>query len=184
MPRKRRTKQLHHFPSEEQASAVELTDAEIDREISDAPKTDAAEKVKAKNKEKNAVAQAVKEIPEIFQPEQVAWVLDVYVVIVCFIFSILLKCDFNVLHEELKIDEDVKMMWAKPLAKVASKYAPAQWAGMTAEIELVGCLALWTATAFGRARIIVAHEKEKQEKQQREKSNVVTAIPQRQAVPV
>jgi hypothetical protein len=195
MPRAKRKRQAFHFPQADQPSAPQdefsLTDAELDAAIdggSDTASAVSLNKVREKSKAKNAVAEAVKQIPEIFTPEQVAWAFDVYVVLICFVFSILLKCDFKLLHDELKLDEDVKLMWAKPLARVVSKYAPTEWAGMTAEIELIGCLGIWTATAFGRARGVVQKEAERKEAEKRERArNPITAMPQqheRQSVPV
>lgn len=188
MPRPKRKRQQFNFPAAEQPSP--LSDAEIDAQIDGGEAPVSLNKIREKNKAKKDAADLVKQIPEIFTPEQVAWVFDVYVVLICFVFSILLKCEFKILHDELKLDDDVKLLWAKPLAKVVSKYAPAEWAGMTAEIELVACVGLWTATAFARARQTVEKEKEKKEAEKREQArqprNSVTAMPptERSAMPV
>lgn len=141
-----------------------MTDAELDAAIDgDVSASASFNKTAESARRKKAAADLVKQIPEIFTPEQVVWVFDVYVGLICFVFSLLLKTEFKALHDELKLDEDVKILWAKPLARVASKYAPTEWAGMTAEIELIACLGLWTATAFGRAQNVAKKEAEKAE---------------------
>jgi hypothetical protein len=183
MLRTKKNRQTFAFPSTDQES---FTDAELDAQIDGTvsagkPSTKTADTRRkqlekdADDKKKNA--QAVKDIPQIFTPDQVVWVFDVYVGGICFIFSLLLKCEFKVLYEELKLDEDVKLAWAKPLARVASKYAPAEWAGMTAEIELCASLGIWTAAAFGRSKAIAEKEKEKKEAETRKPRNAVTAVP-------
>jgi hypothetical protein len=178
---RRPRKQKFHFPA---ATQPEITDEMLDAEISGAPsvsteKTDAPaatpSRIKKDAEKKKDFTKAVAEIPEIFAPEQVAWVFDVYVGAICFIFSILMKVDFNVFYEELKIDDELKMMWAKPLARVLSKYAPSEWAMYSAEIELIASVGVWTATAFGRAKQIAQREKEKEKTPAQR--NRVTAVP-------
>lgn len=105
-------------------------------------------------KEKKKVLEAVKEIPEIFSPEQVEWLFDAYAGILSFVYSIILKTDFNALWEELKFPDDVKKSVSKPLAKICSKHAPASWAAHTSEIEVLTMLGVWTATSFKRARTV------------------------------
>lgn len=183
----RRKRQSVSFPSATQpVFTAEELDAEIDggkvedlnapaapavtsnKDTAAAPRLDTTadlllEKQKKDVHRKQEAAKIIKEIPQIFTPDQVAWIFDVYVGAICFVFSMLLKCEFKSLYDELQLDQDVKLAWAKPLAKVASKYAPAEWAGMTAEIELIGSVGLWTATAFGRSKQIA--EKERAEKE-------------------
>jgi hypothetical protein len=160
-------KQEFAFPSPEQPP---VTDAELDAEIDGtAPEAakyeptgfaDRSAQRRKEYKEKKDIAQAVKEIPQIFTPEQVVWVFDAYVGAVSFIFALVLKADFKIIWEELKLDDDVKKVWAKPLAKIASKYAPSAWAGMTAEIELVASMGIWTVTGFGRAKKVVEDKRQ------------------------
>jgi hypothetical protein len=116
---------------------------------------------------KDSVRKAAAAIPEIFTPEQVKWVFDAYVSILCFVYSIVLKTDFKVLENELEFSEDEKEAMAKPLAKICSKYAPASWAGMSAEIELVTCLSIWTVASFRRAQNVAVKEEEKKRDAQR-----------------
>src|SRR5258706_216627 len=71
---------------------------------------------------KKRVAAAAKEIPQIFEPEQVVWVFDAYVAILCFVYSIILKIEFKLLQDELSFSEDEKKIMAVPLAKICSKY--------------------------------------------------------------
>jgi len=185
MGRKPKRRQAFHFPQMEQP---DLTDAQLDAEIdgissesspvSSPVKSsrNSTAKLKKEAEEKQAAAKALKDIPQIFEPEHVAWVFDAYVGVICFVFSILLKTEFKLLFDELQLDQEVKMAWAKPLAKIASKYCPSEWASMTAEIELIASLGIWTATAFGRAKRIADDEieKKKKELQQKQHRNNVT----------
>jgi hypothetical protein len=185
MPRKRR--QSLHFPTVEQDA---ILDAEIDASIDSGaepqpqktpPKTSkktSFEKIEQDAADKKKNAQVVKEIPQIFTPEQVVWIFDVYVGGVCFVFSILLKTEFKAIYEELKLDDDVKLAWAKPLAKIVSKYAPSEWAAMTAEIELIASVGLWTVAAFQRSKNVAEKEREKKEMEARNPRprNAVTAV--------
>jgi hypothetical protein len=189
-PKPRRRRQAVHFPSAEQSSPP-ISDAELDAEIdgvadagnrreSNAPqpsKKSSFEKLKEETDKKKQNVAAIKEIPVIFTAEDVVWVFDVYVGLICFVFSILLRCDFKIIYEELELDAAVKEAWAKPLAKIASKYAPAEWAGMTAEIQLICGMGLWTAAAFGRSKIIAEKEKQRKEDEKRHPRNTVTAMP-------
>lgn len=118
-------------------------------------------------KEKKKVLEAVREIPEIFSPEQVEWLFDAYAGILSFVYSIVLKTDFSALWEELKFEDDIKKSLSKPLSKICSKYAPSSWAAHTAEIELLMMLGVWTATSFKRARIVQQKELEKKRDSER-----------------
>lgn len=118
-------------------------------------------------KEKKKILEAVKEIPEIFSPEQVEWLFDAYAGILSFIYSIVLKTDFTALWEELKFDDDIKKSLSKPLSKICSKHAPASWAAHTAEIELLTMLGVWTATSFKRARNVQQAQLEKKKDAER-----------------
>lgn len=112
-------------------------------------------------KEKKKVLEAVKEIPEIFTPEQIEWVFDAYVGILCLVYCNILKTDFMALWEELKFDDETKKSLSKPLAKICSKHAPASWAANTAEIEIVMMLGVWTASSFKRAKNVQQAQLEK-----------------------
>lgn len=189
MPRKKR--QAFQFPQADQP-ASDVSDAELDAFIdaekaADAAtdaKKDKARKLKADGEQKKAVLDAAKAIPEIFKPEDVKFAFDVYVGVICFLFSIAYKCDFTALYEELKLDEPTKEHLAKPLAKVFSKYAPAEWAGMTAEIELISFVGIWTVAAMPRAKTIADKEKQRKLQEQRGGArNPVTAMsPQREVI--
>jgi hypothetical protein len=117
--------------------------------------------------EKKEVKESVAKIPEIFTPEQVIWCFDVYVAIICFVYSLLLKTDFKALQDELAFSEEQKTAMAKPLARIVSKYAPASWAGMSAEIELITMMGIWTVSSFPRARNVAAAEVEKKKDAER-----------------
>jgi hypothetical protein len=120
-----------------------------------------AEEINRDAKEKERIAEAARNIPEIFTPEQVKWVFDVYVGILCFVYSIILKTDFAALQKELEFDEEQKNSMAVPLAKICSKYAPSSWAGMSAEIQLVSQLGLFTIASFQRAKNVAREQEEK-----------------------
>src|SRR6266481_4606155 len=68
----------------------------------------AADKIASDAKEKESILEAAKKIPEIFTAEQVKWFFDVYVAVLCFVYSIALKTDFTALQEELSFSEDQK----------------------------------------------------------------------------
>jgi hypothetical protein len=120
------------FPSDSTSSAVENLEQ------------DAADKKKVK--------EAAAAIPEIFTPEQVVWCFDAYVAILSFVYSLVLKVDYKAIQDELEFSPEQKEQMAKPFAKICSKYAPSEWAGMTAEIQLVTMLGVWTVASFQRAR--------------------------------
>jgi hypothetical protein len=120
-------------------------------------------------KEKERIKEAVASIPDIFSPEQVEWCFDAYVAILCFIYTIVLKTDFKALQDELKIDDDTKKHLSVPLAKVCSKYAPSKLASMSAEIELITTLGLYTVSTFQRARKVAADQVEKKKDENRTK---------------
>lgn len=128
--------------------------------------------------DKKRIAAAAKEIPVIFKPEQVEWVFDAYVAILCFTYSIILKTDYSALETELKFDNDEKEMMAKPLAVICSKYCPSQWAGMSAEIQLITSLSIWTVSSFKRAKTVAEKEKEKE----RDKNRTQAVAPMQRAV--
>lgn len=118
-------------------------------------------------KEKKKVLEAVKEIPEIFSPEQVEWLFDAYAGALSFIYSIVLKTDFAELWKELKFEDDIKKSLSKPLSKILSKHAPASWAAHTAEIELITMLGVYTAASFKRARNVQLAQMEKKKDAER-----------------
>lgn len=112
----------------------------------------AAENLEQDAAEKEKVKKAAAAIPEIFTPEQVVWCFDAYVAILSFVYSLVLKTDYKAIQDELEFSPEQKEQMAKPLAKICSKYAPSEWAGMTAEIQLVTMLGVWTVASFQRAR--------------------------------
>jgi hypothetical protein len=121
----------------------------------------AAAKISSDAKEKENILEAAKKIPEIFTAKQVKWVFDAYVAVLCFVYSIALKTDFSALQDELAFSEEQKDSLAEPLAKICSKYAPSSWAGMSAEIELVTMMGVWTVASFQRARNVAKAQEEK-----------------------
>jgi hypothetical protein len=145
-------------PRDESVQTVHFPSAEIPR---------AAENLEQDAADKERVKKAASIIPEIFTPDDVIWVFDVYVGILCFIYSLTLKCEFKVLQDELDFTPEQKELMAKPLAKICSKHAPAEWAGMTAEIQLIAQLGIWTVASFQRARNVVKAEEEKKKDAER-----------------
>lgn len=135
----------------------------------------AAERLSSDANEKKRIASAAQEIPEIFKPEQVAWVFDAYVAILCFVYSIILKTDFVALQKELSFDEEEKKIMAEPLAKICSKYCPSEWAGMSSEIQLITSLSIWTVTSFKRAKNVAQAEQEKS--RDRHRTQAVAPMP-------
>jgi hypothetical protein len=117
--------------------------------------------------EKREVLNAVQSIPEIFTPEDVKWCFDVYVGILCFAYSIILKTDFDALKNELEISKEHKDMMAVPLAKILSKTVPASWAGLKNEFQLIGMLGIYTVTSFKRAQAVAKAELEKKQNAER-----------------
>jgi hypothetical protein len=110
---------------------------------------------------KKEVLEAINKIPEIFTPADVKWCFDVYVGILCFVYSIVLKCDFKALQKELEFTDEQKDMMAVPLAKIASKTVPASWASLKNEFQLIGMLGIYTVTSFKRAQNVAKEEAEK-----------------------
>src|SRR5882724_10192099 len=139
--------QTSAFPSAE-STATEQTPPMAARISSDA-------------KEKESILEAAKKVPEIFTAENVKWVFDAYLAILCFVYSIALKTEYSALQEELSFDEEQKNMLAEPLAKICSKYAPSSWAGMAPEIQLVSQMGIWTVASFQRAKNVARKEQEK-----------------------
>jgi len=105
-------------------------------------------------KTKKTIAEAVAEVPQIFTASQVAFLFDVYAAAISFIYSVALKVEYAAISDELSFDEDQKITLAEPLARILSKYCPSEWAGKSAEIELITGMGLWTVTSFGRAKSV------------------------------
>jgi len=112
----------------------------------------AAERLENDAEEKKKVIEAAKAIPEIFTPDQVEWVFDAYAGIVSFVYSLLLKIEFEKINDELSFTDDQKKQLSVPLAKILSKHAPPEWAGNTAEIQLVVMMGIWTVSSFKRVK--------------------------------
>jgi hypothetical protein len=168
-------KQTFAFPSEEQpvAGTEQLTDEQLDRaidtgefppevKVEQPSEAVRVEQIRQKYQKKKDLVQLAKEIPEIIKPEQVAWVFDIYELALSFVLSIALKADYAVIHEELKMDEDQKLVFAKPLARIANKYVPTEWASYSAEIELITTMGIYTATSYGRAQTALRKAKRDQ----------------------
>jgi hypothetical protein len=120
-----------------------------------------AREIRADAEDKRKVADAVKEIPQIFTPENVEWCFDVYVAVLSFLYSFALKTQFTAIQDELEFSDEQKKQLAVPLAKVLSKYAPKEWAGRTDEIQLITMMGIWTVSSIQRARNIAKKEEEK-----------------------
>lgn len=117
--------------------------------------------------QKKEVAAAAAKIPQIFTEEQVIWIFDAYVAVLSFVYSVTLKTDFSAIKEELEFSQEQKEQFAKPLAKICSKYAPAEWAGMSAEIELCTLMGIWTVSSFQRAKNVAKRLEQEKEKANR-----------------
>jgi prophage DNA circulation protein len=127
----------------------------------------AAEELREDAAKKEEVKKAAATVPEIFTPENVEWAFDVYVGILSFIYSLVLKCDFKAINDELDFTKDQKESMSKPLARILSKHAPAEWAGMTDEIQLIMTLGVWTVASFQRARNVQKSLEEKKKDAER-----------------
>jgi hypothetical protein len=127
----------------------------------------AAEELREDATKKEEVKKAAAAIPEIFTPENVEWAFDVYVGILSFVYSLVLKCDFKAINDELDFTKEQKESMSKPLARILSKHAPAEWAGMTDEIQLVMTLGVWTVASFQRARNVQKAQEEKKKDAER-----------------
>lgn len=176
-PRGSRNRRIINMNDPENKDRLQAAAFPIDEGITD------AEALRDNANAKRETSKAAAEIPEIFTSDQVEWVFDAYVAIICFIYSLLLKTDYKALETELKFDEDVKKQMAKPLAKICSKYAPSAWAGMTAEIELIMTLSVWTVASFGRAKNVAVAVEEKKKEAQRTQPVQPMRRPQEAHVP-
>lgn len=157
--RKRRGRKRKLARDETGATQISAFPSENNRSV--------AETVEQDNSEKERTAKAIAAVPEIFTPEQVEWVFDVYVGIVAFAYSLILKVEFKEISDELKFEDDQKKALAVPLAKILSKHAPAEWAANTAEIQLITMMGIWTVTSFKRAKNVqqlIAEEKKNTER--------------------
>lgn len=105
-------------------------------------------------KKKEEVKKAAAAVPEIFTPEQIIWVFDVYVGLLCLVYSYALKVEFDALQTELEFSQEQKELMAKPLARLLSRVAPPEWAGHTDEIQLISMLGVFTVMSYQRARKI------------------------------
>lgn len=140
---------------------------------------DTKSKISEDAKEKENILEAANKIPEIFTAEQVEWVFDAYVAILSFVYSISLKVEFDAVQKELEFSKEQKEMLSKPLAKICSKYAPASWAGMQSEIQLVTMMGVWTVASFQRAKNVAKAEEEK--KRDKERTQPVAPMRQRES---
>lgn len=131
------------------------------------PSTPAVDNLEQDATEKEKVKRAAALIPEIFKPEQVEWVFDVYVGILSFAYSLALKVDFKEINDELEFSKEQKEGLSKPLANILSKYAPSEWAGRTDEIQLITMMGIWTVTSFKRAKNVQEKMEEKRKDAER-----------------
>jgi hypothetical protein len=175
MGRKRKKeKQQFSFPTQD------TTDQEFDA-IVDGEKvsSSSADHWKKNAEEKGKQAAAVANIPEIFRPDQVSFIFDILAIVLSFIYSQILKYDFKVIHEELAFDAEQKERLSIPLARICSKYAPSEWAGMTAEIELCCVIGVWMVAGFGRAKQAVAKDQQEKARATQQRRQVAQ-MPQQQ----
>jgi hypothetical protein len=169
MGRKRKQRQTINFPTQD------TTDAELNAVVDgERVSTSGADHWKKDAEEKGKHVAAVANIPEIFTPEQVSFIFDILAIVLSFIYSQLLKYDFKVIHAELSFEAEQKERLSVPLARICSKYAPSEWAGMTAEIELICVLGVWAVSGFGRAKQAV----QKDQRERAEKARPVNRVTQ------
>lgn len=140
-----------------------------------------AEAINDDAEEKRKVAEAAKHIPEIFSPSDVIWCFDVYVALLCFLYSMALKVPFDALENELSFSQDQKELMAVPLSKICSKYAPAEWAAKKDEIQLIVMLGVYTASSVQRARNVA---KQIAEEKKRNEEKTVPLDPMRRVAPM
>jgi len=140
-----------------------------------------AKKITSDAEQKTNILEAAKKIPEIFTAEQVKWIFDLYVAVLCFTYSTALKTDFAALQDELEFDDEQKNSLAIPLAHILSKHAPASWAGKADEIQLITMMGIWTVASFQRARNVA--KKKLEEKRDAERTQPVQPIRREVHVP-
>lgn len=83
-----------------------------------------------------------------FKPEDLLIVIDLYAVILSFIFSSILKTKFDVVYKICKFDEDQRKVVSEFAAPVVGKYFPTDWLPYLPEIKLGLCLVGITSTKF------------------------------------
>ena len=164
MGRPRKKRQVYDFPNK-----PSLDPSAVNEFVASG---DTAERIKNDATRKQQVAEAVREIPEIFEPEQIEGLLDVYSVILAFLFSVVLKAPFDIIHPAIKMDNDFKKSVSKPLAKLLSKLAPVEWAGMKDEIQVGIAVIIYSAASFGHAKSAVAKWKEESAQRQNPRNRV------------
>lgn len=186
----KKVNQENNFPSEVEKSLDELFEdgngngVTTTAQVKPQYKTPTAEKIKRDAKLKKEITEASKEIPQIFSPEQVMFVFDAYVAILSFGYSIVLKTEYKLIYDELQFPDDAKEMMAKPLAKICSKYAPSEWAGMQAEIELISMMGLFTVMSFSRAKSVAEKEQQRIVESQRKRNSPMAQPSEVKNIPV
>jgi hypothetical protein len=88
------------------------------------------------------------EIVVTFKPEDLLVIIDLYAVILSFIFSRILNAKFDVVHKICKFDDDQRKVVSQFMAPVAAKYFPTDWLPYLPEIKLGLCLAGITSSKF------------------------------------
>lgn len=96
------------------------------------------------------------ETPSAISPSDVVWVFDVYGYIVAFLVCQALKAPFDVVHEEIKFDDEQKELMAKPLAKVIERHVPPEWLFYAPEFQLAVMVAGATTAKVNSAKEAVA----------------------------
>lgn len=98
------------------------------------------------------VVDAQVQLAEPVKPLDLSWVLWVYSVTVCFIFSARLDVPYDVLWPVCKFDEEQKAALLEPLSIVVQRYVPAEWLQFAPEMRLATLLAGITGANFARAK--------------------------------
>lgn len=84
----------------------------------------------------------------VIKPEDLLVVIDLYAIIISFIFAQILKTKFEVVYKICKFDEDQRKVVAEYAAPVCGKYFPTDWIPYLPEIKLGLCLVGITSTKF------------------------------------
>lgn len=152
---RRRRNRFDSIPSETPAPAPEIKEPEQaviaepsnanDRYRELSSDSNFAKKAGVESEEKKPLDVVV--LPT-FKPEDLLIVIDLYSVIISFIFSQVLKTKFDVVYKICKFDDDQKKVVSEFAAPVAAKYFPTDWLPYLPEIKLGLCIVGITSAKF------------------------------------
>lgn len=84
----------------------------------------------------------------VLTPKDLLVVIDLYAIVISFIFAQILKTKFEVVYNICKFDDDQKKVVSEFAAPVAAKYFPTDWLPYLPEIKLGLALVGITSTKF------------------------------------